>query len=169
MGAETFFQCNRFLPDVFVKEILGGESGEAAVDLYAGVGLFSAFLSDTFKNVIAVEENRNANKYFFKNHTRTNIRFYNQSVERWLQNSEASFAKPDLLIADPPRMGLSKKARQGILALSPARLVYVSCNPATLARDLHFFIQNHYQINSITLVDMFPQTFHIETIVKLSS
>lgn len=166
LGAEVFFQCNRSLIDAFTKQVIAGAKGKTAVDLYSGVGLFSAFLSDSFDSVWAVEENSSVKKYFYKNPTRPNIRFCNQSVEDWLK--AATLEKIDFLVADPPRAGLSKAAWKGILTLAPAQIAYVSCNPSTLGRDLRILLEHHYKIDSISFADMFPQTFHIETIVKLS-
>lgn len=159
---KSFFQVNRYLIDRLVELALGDARGGSAVDLYAGVGLFTRPLAERFGNVTAVEVVRSAAADLAIN--APGARIAQQTTEDFL----ASSPKPaDFVLADPPRAGLGKRGTAGLLALRPARLSIVSCDPATLARDLAVFIAGGYSIQSMTLIDLFPQTFHIETVTHL--
>lgn len=143
---------------------MGESSGQRAVDLYAGVGLFSLPLAHRFATVDAVERNSIAYRDLELNATRsaTNIRTARASAEDFLRDlSEA----PDLIVADPPRAGLGKTTGE-LLRLKPPQLKLVSCDPSTLARDVNKLLPD-YRIDRLALVDLFPQTYHFEVVVHL--
>ncbi|HMF78621.1 MAG TPA: class I SAM-dependent RNA methyltransferase [Bryobacteraceae bacterium] len=163
----SFFQTNRFLLDQLVNVALGDSSGEHAVDLYAGVGLFTLPLSQRFKTVDAVERGGPAFHDLEWNAAHagaTNIRPRRGSAEEFLPRNEG---KPELIVADPPRAGLGPTATAELLRILPPQLTIVSCDPATLARDLRKLLPGGYAVEKITLVDLFPQTYHFETVVHL--
>lgn len=140
-----------------------------AVDLYAGAGFFSLPLARHFPIVAAVEENPDAVEAARLNaadNQTPNATFFLSSVEPWLRRESHRFVKPEVLCADPPREGLGPKTVELLLAMAPARLAYVSCNPSTLARDLRV-LASSYQIEELVVVDLFPQTYHIETMAWL--
>jgi 23S rRNA (uracil1939-C5)-methyltransferase len=163
--ARAFFQGHRGLLPLLVDRAVGPWIGETALDLYAGVGLFSLPLSRLYKRVVAVEGDPIASRYARMNVRRNrveNVEVAAKAVESWLWE----LPEVDRIVVDPPRAGLSYEVR-GALLLRPAkRLTYVSCHPAALARDLRVF-ENLYRIESVTLFDLFPQTGHMETVVQL--
>ena len=162
----SFFQVNRFLVDQLVEEVTGGPGGGTAVDLYAGVGLFSVPLARKFKRVIAVESGTGAVRDLEANAGRIEqtIEAAKSTVDVFLEG----FHEPcELVVADPPRAGLGKIAVKKLAALQPSRLTLVACDPATLARDLAPLLAAGYGIERLVVVDLFPQTYHIETVVKL--
>jgi 23S rRNA (uracil1939-C5)-methyltransferase len=163
----SFFQVNRFLMETLVEEVLGSASGDYAVDLYAGVGLFSLPLAQQFRRVDAVERSGPASRDLEWNAGRSgaNIRPVRARAGEFL---ETLTAVPDLIIADPPRAGLGHEATQRLLEVNAPRLTIVSCDPATLARDLQKLLVS-YRIARMTLVDLFPQTYHFETVVQLEA
>lgn len=167
-GPRTFFQSNRRLTEVLVAEALRGVEGETAFDLYAGAGLFTLPLADRFKRVFSVEgspiSSEHAKDNAILNHAE-NIEFHTGSVEGWLKYQAP--ARPDLVLLDPPRVGAGPTVVERLLGLQPAKIVYVSCDPTTLARDLKQLVAGGYQLVEVTGVDMFPQTYHVETIAKL--
>lgn len=169
-GVRSFFQGNRPLVEDLVRVAVGEASGRAAVDLYAGVGLFSLQLARRFEKVCAVEGNRLAAAHGSENarlNGLQNIGYEPVSVEAWLKYKSAEWMRPDLLLLDPPRAGVGPQVVERIAALEPRAITYVSCDPATLARDLKLLAAKGYRPASITAVDMFPQTFHVETVVQL--
>jgi 23S rRNA (uracil1939-C5)-methyltransferase len=161
----SFFQVHTALAEELVQLVireLSVHSGETVFDLYAGVGLFSAFLAHEGTRVIAVEESTRACSDFEKNLEEfDNVELYEAPVETALPGISS---RPDAVIIDPPRAGLSRTALQHIIDHTPARLVYVSCDPATLARDGSRLTYAGYQFVRCTPIDLFPQTFHIETV-----
>jgi 23S rRNA (uracil1939-C5)-methyltransferase len=161
----SFFQVNRFLIDALVEEVVGQSNGTRAVDLYAGVGLFSLGLGKRFKAVDAVERSGPAYRDLDWNTTRspTTIRTLNASAEDFLRDLTET---PDLIVADPPRAGLGREATAELLRVAPPKLTIVSCDPATLARDVRTLLAS-YRIERLTLVDLFPRTYHFETIAHL--
>jgi 23S rRNA (uracil1939-C5)-methyltransferase len=167
VSSNSFFQVNRFLHDRLVETALQGAEGETALDLYAGVGLFSIPLARKFREVTAVESGGGAVRDLQFNAQRaglTNVKTEQRSTEDYL----ASCGKaPDFVLVDPPRSGLGKTVVERLLALRPQRLVIVACDPSTLARDLAALIGGGYQFDQMALVDLFPQTFHMETVVSL--
>jgi 23S rRNA (uracil1939-C5)-methyltransferase len=169
-GVRSFFQSNRLLVEELVRTVVEDKQGELAVDLYAGVGLFSLPLASRFKQVCAVEGNRAAAQHGVENaraNNVTNVRYETVSVEAWLKYKAAEQPRPDLVVLDPPRAGAGATVIERLAALAPPQVVYVSCDPATLARDLKMLVAYGYGLETITVFDMFPQTFHVETAVEL--
>ena len=164
VSAGAFFQANRFLIDELVRLASNAASGELALDLYAGVGLFSAVLSKSFRQVIAVE----ASPTSFADlcHNCQEVKAVRASTEKYL--SQSSGLHPDFAIADPPRGGLGESVVRSLGRLEVPRVVYVSCDPSTLARDLRHFVDLGYRIHEAHLIDLFPQTFHIESVFHLT-
>jgi 23S rRNA (uracil1939-C5)-methyltransferase len=168
----SFFQVNARLLDEFVRQAVGPVHGGLAFDLYAGVGLFTVPLADRFQKVIGVEANQSAVGYANKNiatNKISNAEIVCERVDKWLQTyaAQKSPTRPDLIVLDPPRSGASE-AIEWIATLSPPRIHYISCDPMTLARDLKSLNELEYQIERIIAIDMFPQTYHVETIVYLT-
>lgn len=163
VSRNSFFQVNRFLVDRLVQCAIGGAEGASAVDLYAGVGLFAARLAERFQKVAAVESSSSAFRDL--EHNAQGVIAQNKTSEEYLA---ALAEKPDLILADPPRAGLGKHAVKELARIQAPRLTIVSCDPATLARDLQGLLAASYRIDKITMVDLFPQTFHIETVVHLA-
>lgn len=163
----SFFQTNRFLVDALVNEVLGDESGEEAIDLYAGVGLFTLPMAKRFQRVRGVERGATAFRDLEFNAEKAklaNIAAQRAPAEEFLRELETA---PAWMVADPPRAGLGKEATSELLRLKPQRLTLVSCDPATLGRDLKILLAGGYKISRLSLVDLFPQTYHFETIVRL--
>ncbi len=170
-SASTFFQGNAFLLDALIESAVRDYAGELAVNLYAGVGLFTIQLADRFNKVIGVEADRNAAMFARENisiNNRSNIDFRNTTVKSWLMTATSGSAKPrpDLLLLDPPRAGAAE-AIPHIIEMSPAQISYVSCDPNTLARDLRKLIDAGYELTRVTALDLFPQTYHVETVASL--
>ena len=164
-SAGSFFQTNRFLTDKLVELVTEGRSGDYALDLYAGTGLFSLMLSQNFREVGAVE----AAPFSFhdlQQNCPSNVTGYRVTVENFLAHLPEG-TKADLIIADPPRAGLGEKVARALPATGTPRITYVSCDPATLARDLAVLMASGYRIEEAHLVDLFPQTFHIESVIQL--
>jgi 23S rRNA (uracil1939-C5)-methyltransferase len=168
VGAGSFFQVNRSLLDEFVAAVTGDESGEVAWDLFAGVGLFSRKLAERFQHVIAVESSAAACKDLRRNLRDSRAQYVQATALNFLQQAVAGRqAAPDLILLDPPRAGAGVDACQLLAASGPQRIIYVSCDPATLGRDLAALIQSGYRLLRLQLVDMFPQTHHMEAIATL--
>ncbi len=170
----AFFQVNRFLVDALVERVLAASkivSNALAWDLYAGVGLFARQLTSCFKQVIAVESAPLSKASLVANlagdhataiHARTEDFLFAES--RKLRSTQSSHS-PDLIVLDPPRAGVGLASIDILNKIASPRIVYVSCDPATLARDLKALTQ--YKLASLTLADLFPQTFHLESIAIL--
>jgi 23S rRNA (uracil1939-C5)-methyltransferase len=164
--ARCFFQSHRGLLPRLVETVAGPWEGETAVDLYAGVGLFSLPLARRYAKVIAVESDQIAARYARLNLRRNRlpgIEVVNQVVESWLPKLPRGV---DRLVLDPPRGGLAPRARDLLMARRPQRLTYVSCHPAALARDLRQ-LQEGYAVESLAFIDLFPQTGHMEVVVQM--
>jgi 23S rRNA (uracil1939-C5)-methyltransferase len=162
----AFFQVNRCLVDELVNLVTHGRSGTLAWDLYAGVGLFSRKLADGFERVVAVESATGATAALEHNLEGMNATAVNATTLAFLQRSNQG-SRPDLIVVDPPRTGLGAEITSLLANVGAPEMVYVSCDPATLARDLRTLIEYGYEIESVTLADLFPQTFHLETVVHL--
>jgi 23S rRNA (uracil1939-C5)-methyltransferase len=168
-SAQTFFQGNQYLIEKLIELAIDGFAGDTALDLFCGVGLFSLPLARKFKNVIAVESSDLSIDFAEKNAANaalTNIDFRRQGVEEFVMAYKGN--GPDLVVFDPPRAGTSKDTILRMLALAPKAISYVSCEPSVLARDLMWMAERGYAVASITGVDLFPQTHHVETIVRLN-
>lgn len=165
--AEAFFQINPALLAPLLQFALADVSGELAIDLYSGVGLFTLPLARRFKGVIAVEGNPIATRFADRNLDRAgleNVRVVNAGVAEWFRPRTL---QADFILLDPPRAGAESAVIKGILDFAPRRVTYVSCDPATLARDLKKLIAGGYAIESLRAFDLFPQTHHVETVVRL--
>ncbi len=162
----TFFQVNRFLIDRLVETALDGAEGQTALDLYAGVGLFSLALARKFAEVTAVESGARAagDLRFNAERAGLEVRVEQTDAETWLEQLQAT---PDFVLLDPPRAGIGRRMVERLAQLLPPRLALVSCDPATLARDLAGLAGAGYRIDRLTLVDLFPQTFHLEAVAQL--
>jgi len=162
----SFFQVNRFLIGKLVEEAIGDAAGETALDLYAGVGLFSLPLARRFRRVTAVESTNSATTDLAFNAERAGVRvdIAKQPVEYFLA---AAKEPTDFVLADPPRAGLGKRAIEQLVRLKPRNITLVACDPATLARDLGPLTAAGYGISKMTIVDLFPQTYHLECVVHL--
>ena len=177
VSAGSFFQTNRHLTDELVKIVTAGQSGKLALDLYAGVGLFSTALSD-FYHVISVEPSQTSTGDLSYNQA-SNGESVQATTEQYLARAENSgrvgkgallphsLNKPDLAVVDPPRSGLGERVARLLATLAAPRVIYVSCDPATLARDLVPLLGAGYRVEQVHLVDLFPQTYHLESVVHL--
>ena len=164
VSPRSFFQVNRFLLENLVDIALENAAGQSALDLYAGVGLFALPLAKRFQNVIAVESGVTAARDQEVNAQRAGVTM--QTERARVEDFLRSFADtPDFVLLDPPRAGLEKAVVAQLERLAPPRITIVSCDPATLARDLAAFTS--YKMERVTLIDLFPQTYHIETVVHL--
>ncbi len=166
--ATTFFQGNPFLIEQLIETAIGGAEGAAAIDLYCGVGLFTLPLAKNFAKVIGVEGWGKAVEFAVKNVENAraeNIQIFGENVNEWLMNNQPESI--DFVLLDPPRSGTDKEIIENILKIKPRQISYVSCEPSTLARDLKILCDNDYKIESITALDLFPQTHHVETVVRL--
>lgn len=163
----SFFQINRYLVDTLVDEVLGEAAGGWAADLYAGVGLFSIPLARRFARVDAIERSAPAYRDLEWNASRgaANVRPVRTSAEEFLRELKGA---PELIVADPPRAGIGREATEELLRVSPAQLSVVSCDPSTLARDIRKLLER-YRIRRLSLVDLFPQTYHFEVVAHLTA
>jgi 23S rRNA (uracil1939-C5)-methyltransferase len=165
VSPRSFFQVNRFLIEQLVDTAIGDASGGSALDLYAGVGLFSLPLARKFKKVAAVEGGVTAARDLEVNAETAGLVL--QHLQGRVEDHLARItATPDFVVADPPRAGLGKTVVSHLARLKPPRLTIVSCDPATLARDIAGLTD--YKIEKLTLIDLFPQTYHLETVAELS-
>ena len=162
----AFFQVNRRLLDSLVDLVAADHKGALAWDLFAGVGLFARRLAVSFEQVIAVESSPLAHPGLKVNLHGTSGSAVQTSTLNFLRG-RAHGQKPELIVADPPRAGLGPEVTNALAATGAGLITYVSCDPATLARDLRSLLSSGYVVESITLADLFPQTFHLETVVQL--
>jgi 23S rRNA (uracil1939-C5)-methyltransferase len=164
VSPRSFFQVNRFLIERLVDAALHNASGKTALDLYAGVGLFALPLARQFQNVIAVEAGASAARDLEVNAARAEVAVHVERarVEDFMRTLTET---PDFVLADPPRAGLGKSVAAQLERIAPPRIAIVSCDPATLARDLAALTS--YRIDQLILADLFPQTYHLETIAHL--
>jgi 23S rRNA (uracil1939-C5)-methyltransferase len=165
----SFFQVSRFLMLELVTAVTEVERGELALDLFAGVGLFSLPLARRFDRVVAAEANPTAASDLEANAEANglpNLHAAGETTYDFLRR----FAQrePGLVVMDPPRAGVDAGSLELLAALRPRKIHYLSCSPPTLARDLNFLVGHGYQLGSVELFDLFPQTYHIEALVKLS-
>ena len=168
-NAESFFQINPSLLGPLIEFALGDAAGASALDLYSGVGLFTLPLSRQFQRVMAVEANPTAVRFARRNLQDAglpNTRVIVAGVAEWFRN--APVRDIDFILLDPPRAGAESAVIKGILDVHPKQISYVSCDPATLARDLKKLVAGGYRVESIMAFDLFPQTHHVETVVRLA-
>jgi 23S rRNA (uracil1939-C5)-methyltransferase len=165
VSAGAFFQSNRFLIDDLVDLVTAGRSGALALELYAGVGLFAVPLARNFRQVVAVEAAPYSHKDLVANAPRS-LRAVQTTTEEFLKKGHLE-QRPDLIVLDPPRAGLGEEVAAQVGRLDAPTVLYVSCDPATLARDLRVLLETGYRIARAHLIDLFPQTFHIESVFEL--
>jgi len=165
VSADSFFQVNNGLTGELVQQaisFLQPQSHETIFDLYAGVGLFSAFIAETGAQLVAIEESPWATEDFITNLDEFNtIELYEAPVEIALPSINL---QPSGVLVDPPRAGLGREVVNQLLEFFPERLVYISCDPATFARDAKSLVEGGYHLEKVVPIDLFPQTYHIETI-----
>jgi 23S rRNA (uracil1939-C5)-methyltransferase len=161
---ESFFQANRFLVPALVNEVLDQVRGDRVVDLYAGVGLFSVALAATSRaTVVAVEGDRASGADLQANAGALGeaITIALESVEDYLRRSRG---EPSTVVVDPPRTGISSEVLDALVAWGSPRIVYVSCDPATMARDARKLVDGGYALISLRAFDLFPNTAHVESV-----
>jgi 23S rRNA (uracil1939-C5)-methyltransferase len=178
VSAGSFFQTNRFLTDELIDTVIANRSGELALDLYAGVGLFSTALACSFRHTVSVEMSQTSFNDLSYN-LPSNGKAVHAATERFLgelgdQGRSKGGAtlpqlrhKPELVVVDPPRSGLGDRVARSLAGLNAPRITYVSCDPATLARDLVPLQAAGYRPEEVHLMDLFPQTYHLESVVQL--
>jgi 23S rRNA (uracil1939-C5)-methyltransferase len=174
----SFFQVNRFLVEDLLNTVVAGATGDLALDLYAGVGFFTLPLTKMFQRVVSVDSNLSATRNLRENADTADKSIVSQHVqtEEFLRTATEA---PDFVVLDPPRAGLGQLSARKLADLGPKEIAYLSCDPPTLARDLAILLQtprkpadamptaHRYEIQSVDFFDLFPQTFHIETLVRL--
>jgi 23S rRNA (uracil1939-C5)-methyltransferase len=174
----SFFQVNRFLIEDLLSSVVAGAKGDLALDLYAGVGFFTLPLGKQFQRTVSVDANLSATRNLRENAEQAGVAVISQNEhsEEFLKKTSE---RPDFVVLDPPRTGLGQAAAQKLADLGPPEVAYLSCDPATLGRDLAVFLQtsrmprelslpaHRYEIAAMDFFDLFPQTFHIETLVRL--
>jgi 23S rRNA (uracil1939-C5)-methyltransferase len=164
VSAGSFFQTNRHLVRELAQTVAGEFHGRIALDLYAGVGLFANHLAKRFEQVFAVETSP-ASAADLQANALKNVVPVRTKTEQFLPR--ALNMNPEVVVLDPPRAGLGTRASQLLSALRVKRIVYVACDPATLARDVRFFLDFGYKVEEVHLMDLFPQTFHLECVIRL--
>jgi 23S rRNA (uracil1939-C5)-methyltransferase len=176
VSAGAFFQVNRYLIGELVSVVTGNAGGDLALDLYAGVGLFSVALAGSFHHIFAVEASQTSHGDLMQN-VPANVKAVGARTEDYLGNDYLRSDdlrrrpvrnRPDLIVLDPPRAGAGKAVIRSLVELGAPRVRYVSCDPATLARDLAPLLAAGYHIEEAHLFDLFPQTFHIESVMLLA-
>lgn len=166
----SFFQTNRFLAETLAAEATEGLAGDTALELFSGVGYFALHLARTFRRVVAVESAPASIRDLESNRHRagaTHVEPVHATTEEFLEQRASWKARPDVVLLDPPRSGLGRETTEHLAALGSPAIVYVSCDPSTLARDVARLAARGYCLVRLKLVDLFPQTFHIETIATL--
>ena len=143
---------------------LGDSRGHHGMDLYCGVGLFSVFMKQRFSHITAIELNPRVEPFYRKNMGDYSYEFFGQSLEKWLRRKGRSQA--DFILVDPPRTGLSEQARSFLIQMKVPELCYVSCDPVTQARDTKELLQAGYVPDSARGFDFYPQTHHMETVIR---
>jgi 23S rRNA (uracil1939-C5)-methyltransferase len=178
VSAGSFFQTNRFLTDELTNIVTTRRSGDLALDLYAGVGLFSTALACDFHHIVSVESSQTAASDLQYN-LPTKGKAVQAATEQYLTELGDKgrvgngavlpqlLHKPDLIVVDPPRSGLGDRVARLLASVSAPRVTYVSCDPATLARDLVPLQAAGYRVEEVHLVDLFPQTYHLESVLHL--
>lgn len=178
VGHLSFFQVNRFLIEDLLKTIVGGAKGGYALDLYAGVGFFTLPLAKAFAKVVSVDANEAATRDLRNNAESAGTQVISEAehTEEFLKKNQET---PDFIVLDPPRAGLGAEAAARLANLGAPEIAYLSCDPSTLARDLAVLLAtarkseteitpaHKYELAEVHLFDLFPQTFHIETLVRL--
>ncbi|MEJ2005193.1 MAG: hypothetical protein P8X57_09570 [Cyclobacteriaceae bacterium] len=165
VSAGSFFQTNSAVAEILIETLLEKlplSEESKVLDVYCRVGLFSVFLAERAKNVIGIESSPSAAEDFLYNLADfENVVLYDLPAEEALPSLEIS---ADIILLDPPRAGLSTIVLDQVAAMDPEVIAYISCDPATLARDAQRFHKKSYQLKESIPFDMFPQTYHIESL-----
>ncbi|HMG37184.1 MAG TPA: class I SAM-dependent RNA methyltransferase [Blastocatellia bacterium] len=164
---KVFFQSNSTMLSPLVREVVGREGGSVAIDLYAGVGLFTIPMARSFDSVVAVEADDRTAAYARRNVARngvTNVRVMCTTVQG--ASRQLGELGAGLIVLDPPRRGAAE-AIPMLAAMRPERIVYVSCDPVTLSRDLRSLVEHGFELVGVKAFDLFPQTYHVETVARL--
>ncbi|KXK12335.1 MAG: putative 23S rRNA (uracil-5-)-methyltransferase [Chloroflexi bacterium OLB14] len=168
VSAQSFFQVNTHMAEKMVEHLLNQlpvSLSTCLLDIYCGVGLFSKFFANKYKKIIGIESSPSACDDFVYNLDEfENIDLYEGSAEEILPKLEGQITNLTHVIVDPPRAGIEKHALDAIVNIKPQIIAYVSCDPSTLARDAARLIKAGYQLKNVTPFDLFPQTYHIESI-----
>lgn len=164
VSRSSFFQVNRFLVERLIELTTAGRSGKLAWDLYAGVGLFSRVLAKSFAEVVAVEVAGSDLSTNFRGMGRQAV---TSTTVEFLRQAALERERPSLIVMDPPRAGAGAEVCALLARVKAPEIVCVSCDPVTLGRDLRAMVDSGYRLNQLHLVDMFPQTFHQETVAVL--
>lgn len=168
ISADSFFQVNTHTAEIIVRELqqrLTLGDTDRLLDVYAGVGTFAALFGAGVREVVAVEESRSAVRdAMFNTLHLTNVEYIHGRAEDVLPSLKPGF---DAVIVNPPRAGLKTEVAEWLLANPADRLAYVSCDPATLARDLRLLVDGGYSLLDIQPIDQFPQTYHVECVAGL--
>ncbi|MBQ7580104.1 MAG: 23S rRNA (uracil(1939)-C(5))-methyltransferase RlmD [Clostridia bacterium] len=173
ISAKSFYQINPVQTEKLYSiamDYAGLGGSETVLDAYCGIGTIGLVASKNAKNVIGVEINTDAVRDAIVNaklNKAKNIYFYNSDAGEFMLNMAREKEKVDVVFMDPPRAGSDRRFLSSITALQPKRIVYVSCNPETLSRDLALLVKNGYKVRKISPVDMFPHTNHVETVCLL--
>ena len=157
--------------DTLSERVVTGAKGKQALDLFCGVGFFSLPLARMFGEVLAVDQNSSAIedlKSNIKENKITNCHLFRMEVDTFLRIYRSRLKQIDLIVLDPPRSGLEKSTMKRLCELKVPQITYVSCDPSTLARDLSGLHQGGYSIDQLQILDLFPQSHHLETVVKLN-
>jgi 23S rRNA (uracil1939-C5)-methyltransferase len=174
ISSNSFFQTNTKQAEKLYETVLNMadlQGDELVLDLYCGTGTISIFLSQNAEKVMGVESVEESVKNAQRNaelNGVTNCEFICGEVKKVLAKYEADKEIPDVVVVDPPRAGLHKHVVKSLLSIKPAKIIYVSCNPSTLARDLKILCEKYYKLEKVQPIDMFPHTYHIETVVGLT-
>ncbi|WP_242866744.1 23S rRNA (uracil(1939)-C(5))-methyltransferase RlmD [Abyssisolibacter fermentans] len=173
ISPKSFYQINPIQTEVLYNKAIDMaklNKNEVVLDAYCGIGTISLIVSSKVKNVVGVELNKDAVKDAINNAKRNNIRntyFYNDDAGDFMISLAKEKKEIDTVFMDPPRSGSDEKFLSSIIKLAPKKLIYISCNPVTQERDLRYLTKHGYIVKEIQPVDMFPQTYHVETIVGL--
>ncbi|MGB9892237.1 23S rRNA (uracil(1939)-C(5))-methyltransferase RlmD [Thermodesulfovibrio yellowstonii] len=167
ISAPSFFQVNTYQAEKLIQTVLNHitQEDKTVIDAYAGVGTFTVFLAQKAEKVIAIEESRSAYK-----DAQINIKNLDNITYLCKKTEEALFESKingDAIVLDPPRVGCMKEVLQAIVEKKIKKVIYVSCEPSTLARDLKYLKEMGYKLKEIQPVDMFPQTYHIENVALM--
>lgn len=166
VSAGSFFQTNRYLSEKLVSLVTADYAGTNALDLFAGTGLFSLPLAKTFVRVASVEASPFSGADLRVNAEGKTIKAVERDTASFLDS--ASDQRYDLVVVDPPRTGLGERTARKLARLKTGRIVYVSCDPSTLARDLRVLMESEFRVEQANLIDLFPQTFHMESVFHLA-
>lgn len=168
VSAESFFQVNTAQAEAMVNHVLNVlplDKNKTVLDVYCGVGLFSAFIASRVKRCIGVELSESAcDDYAVNLDEFDNVELYVGAAEEILPGLNI---RPDIVVADPPRSGMERAVLDALIHLQPQTIIYVSCDPATLARDVKRLVAGGYHLEQVTPFDLFPQTYHVETTALL--